>query len=91
MKRIRISEAVSCVAGWLRSQKILVIGLILIVIIALSRSSRAQFILSPCCAILSIGLSSVSGAITNVVGSGLNAFLSTMNIRLKHSSVSKSR
>jgi hypothetical protein len=75
----RIPEAVKKVAEWLRSRKVLVVGLILAVIMAVPRSSPAQFIPSPCCAILSIGLGSVSGAITNVVGSGLNAIRSTMS------------
>jgi len=79
MKTFRISEGASRVAGWLRSRKILLVGLILAMIIAIPRSSPAQFIPSPCCAILSVGLSSVSGAINNVVGSGLNAIRSTMN------------
>jgi len=78
MKTHRIPEAVSRVAGSLRSRKILVVGLMLAVIMAVPRSGPAQFIPSPCCAILSVGLSSVSGAINNVVGSGLNAIRSTM-------------
>jgi hypothetical protein len=49
------------------------------VIIAVPRSSPAQFLPSPCCAILSVGLGSVTGAINNVVGSGLNAIRSTMS------------
>jgi hypothetical protein len=51
----------------------------LAVIMVVPRSSPAQFLPSPCCAILSVGLGSVTGAINNVVGSGLNAIRSTMN------------
>jgi len=79
MKILRIREAVSKVAEWLRSRKVLVVGLIVAVVIAMPRSSPAQFLPSPCCAILSAGLGNVTGAITNVVGSGLNAIRSTMN------------
>jgi len=79
MKKLRIPETVSKVASRLRSQKILVIGLILAAIMLVPRSSTAQFLPSPCCAILSAGLSSVSGAITNVIGVGLNAIRSTMS------------
>lgn len=79
MKTIRIPEVAYKVAGWLRSRKILVVGLILAIIIAIPRSSPAQFIPSPCCAILSVGLGSVTGAINNVVGSGLNVIRSTMS------------
>lgn len=78
MKTIRIPEVASTIARWLRSQKILAVGLILAIVIAIPRSSPAQFIPSPCCAILSIGLSSVSSAISNIVGNGLNTIRSTM-------------
>src|SRR5207245_1981459 len=40
--------------------------------------SESQIFPSPCCAILSAGLSSVASAITNVIGSGLNAINATM-------------
>jgi hypothetical protein len=79
MKNVRFSETVSKVAEWLRSRKILGIGLIILVIMAIPKSSPAQFLPSPCCAILSVGLGSVTGAINNVVGSGLNAIRSTIN------------
>jgi hypothetical protein len=78
MRTIRIPEVASKVAGWVRSRKILAVGLIVAVIIAIPRSSPAQFIPSPCCAILSIGLGSVSSAVSNVVGNGLNTIRSTM-------------
>src|SRR5438309_5655666 len=42
------------------------------------QSSESQILPSPCCAILSAGLSSIASAITNVVGSGLNAINATM-------------
>jgi hypothetical protein len=79
MKTIRIPEVASRVAEWLRSRKVLVVGLMIAVIVAVPRSSPAQFIPSPCCAILSVGLGSVTGAINNVVGSGLNTIRSTMS------------
>ncbi len=79
MKKFRFSEIAGRVAESLRSRKVFVIGLILAAVMAVPRSSPAQFLPSPCCAILSAGLSSVSGAITNVVGNGLSAIRSTMN------------
>jgi hypothetical protein len=54
------------------------IALILFALLLLPRSSEGQFIPSPCCALLSAGLSSVTSAITNVVGGGLNAISSTI-------------
>jgi hypothetical protein len=47
-------------------------------LLLLPRSSQGQIIPSPCCALLSAGLSSITSAMTNVVGSGLNAISSTM-------------
>jgi hypothetical protein len=79
MKTLHIRETVNKVAEWLRSRKILVMGLIIAVIMAVPRSSPAQFLPSPCCAILSAELGSVTRAITNVVGGGLNAIRSTMS------------
>ncbi len=79
MKTLRIRETANKVGGWLRSRGILVIGFILAAVIAVPRSSPAQFLASPSVAILSAGLSSITGAITNVLGGGLNAILSTLN------------
>jgi hypothetical protein len=79
MKKLRIRDTANIVSEWLRSRKILVVGLILVAVLAVPRSSPAQLLPSPCCAILSIGLGSVTGAINNVVGTGLNAIRSTMN------------
>src|SRR5947208_179500 len=50
----------------------------LLVFLVIPQSSEGQIIPSPCCAILSAGLSSVASAITNVIGSGLNAINATM-------------
>jgi hypothetical protein len=76
MKNLHIRETVKQVAEWLRSRKILVVGLILVAVFAVPRSSPAQLLPSPCCAILSIGLASVTGAIHNVVGTGLSTIRS---------------
>src|SRR5713226_5386801 len=51
----------------------------LLVFFLIPQSSESQVFPSPCCAILSAGLSSIASAITNVVGSGLNAINATMN------------
>ena len=60
-----------------RSKAALVV-IALLVFLLIPRSSEGQILPSPCCAILSAGLSSVAGAITNVIGSGLNAINATM-------------
>src|SRR5438093_13215641 len=50
----------------------------LLVFLVIPQSSQGQIFPSPCCAILSAGLSSVASAITNVIGSGLNTINATM-------------
>ncbi len=50
----------------------------LLVFLLIPQSSESQIFPSPCCAILSAGLSAVTSAITNVIGSGLNAINATM-------------
>jgi len=56
-----------------------VIALVLVGALMLPQSSQGQFLPSPCCALLSAGLGSVSSAITNVIGGGLSAIRSTMD------------
>src|SRR5437879_10816348 len=60
-----------------RSRATLVV-IVLLVFMLIPQSSKSQIFPSPCCAILSAGLSSIASAITNVVGSGLNAINATM-------------
>ena len=60
-----------------RSRATLVV-ISLLVFLLIPQSSESQIFPSPCCAILFAGLSSVAGAITNVIGSGLNAINATM-------------
>ena len=51
---------------------------LLTLLLLMPQSYESQILPSPCCAILSAGLSSIASAITNVVGSGLNAINATM-------------
>jgi hypothetical protein len=60
-----------------RSKAALVV-IALLVFLLIPQSSESQIFPSPCCAILSAGLSSVASAITNVIGSGLSAINATM-------------
>jgi|SRR5579872_616914 len=46
---------------------------ILILLIAVPFGARAQFGLDPCCAIISAGLNTISGLLSNVVAKPLNA------------------
>src|SRR5213594_2724732 len=56
----------------------MLVVVMLIVLLFIPQPSNSQILPSPCCAILSAGLSSIASAITNVVGSGLNAINATM-------------
>jgi hypothetical protein len=55
------------------------IAITLVALLIIPQSSQGQFIPSPCCAILSAGLSSIASAITNVIGGALNAINATMS------------
>src|SRR3989442_9618715 len=65
--------------GWLKRRKLAVVSLLVIWALLSPNTSQSQFLPSPCCAILSAGLSSVASAITNVIGGGLNAIRSTIS------------
>src|SRR5438105_15832241 len=55
------------------------IAIVLIALLLIPQSSQSQILPSPCCAILSAGLGSIAGAITNVIGGALNAIGATMS------------
>jgi hypothetical protein len=79
MKDFRVAFSKGAgVCSWLRSRKMSVIAVAALWLLLVPQSSHSQFLPSPCCALLAAGLSSVTNAITNVVGSGLNAISATM-------------
>jgi hypothetical protein len=78
MKRTSVQEALRNVIDKLGARKLACVAALMIAILVIPRPSRAQFIPSPCCAILSAGLGSIASAITNVIGSALNAINSTL-------------
>jgi len=59
-------------------KKRILVAMMLILLLFIPQPSHSQFLPSPCCAILSAGLSSVASAITNVIGGALNAINTTM-------------
>jgi len=59
--------------AWQRKLRFAVLGLVLVLI--RPQPVKSQF-LDPCCAIITAGLSSISSALTHVVGGGLNNILS---------------
>src|SRR6266702_5660909 len=78
MKTTSITEAVRNVRGWVGARKLVLVAIVVIAVLVIPQSSQSQILPSPCCAILSFGLSSIAGAITNVIGSALNAINATM-------------
>ena len=60
-------------------RRLTLIAIALVALLVIPQSSESQIIPSPCCAILSAGLSSIASAITNVIGSGLSAINATMS------------
>ena len=77
MKTASVRDALRTFSGWLGARKLALVAL-LIVVLVIPQPSQSQIIPSPCCAILSAGLGSVAGAISNVVGGALNAINTTM-------------
>jgi len=69
--QIALSKA-KRVCTWVRSSKLSVVTLALLSLLMLPQTSHSQFIPSPCCALLSAGLSSVTNAISNVLGNALS-------------------
>ena len=70
----RVSRTIGRWRGW----NLAVVTVLLTLCLVMPQTMESQILPSPCCAILSAGLSSVAGAITNVIGSGLNTISATM-------------
>ncbi len=71
MKRLR--DALTNGKSWIASHKLRAALLAVVLILAAPWPAEGQF--SPCCAILAAGLSSISSALQNVIGGGLNQIL----------------
>jgi hypothetical protein len=72
--RERMLEAVRNTVLWARRHKLRTASLFLMVLMLWPQPVRSQF-LDPCCAIIGAGLATISKALTNVVGGGLNNIL----------------
>jgi hypothetical protein len=60
---------------WAWGNKVRTIVLLLVLTLAVPSPVRSQFI-DPCCAIMSVGLSTISSTLSSVIGGGLNGILS---------------
>src|SRR5277367_1141100 len=67
-------ESLKTTKNWLFSHKLRAVILALVLMFTAPWPARAQ-IISPCCALLVAGLSSIQSALTKVVGGGLNQIL----------------
>src|ERR1700740_3608455 len=78
MKTEFLVKTAKSIGRCLGGKNLPLVVVLLTLLLLIPRSSQSQILPSPCCAILSAGLSSVSNAITNVIGGSLNAINTTM-------------
>ncbi len=71
---MKLSEMFARALGWSWNHKFRVAFLIFVFAVAAPQQVRSQFV-DPCCAIITAGLSSISSALTSVIGGGLNSIL----------------
>lgn len=70
----QVQEALKTGKSWILGHKLRVAVLVLVLLVIAPWRARGQFI-DPCCAIMAAGLSSISSALQNVIGGGLNQIL----------------
>jgi hypothetical protein len=63
----------------LRGNAFKIAALLVLVVTLMPAPAESQFLPSPCCAILSAGLGSISGALSSVIGGALNTIRTTLN------------
>jgi len=71
----RVIPALKGSLHWAWGHKIRVLALLLIFTLAAPKPLKSQF-LDPCCGILAAGLTTISNALSSVIGGGLNSILS---------------
>jgi hypothetical protein len=64
--------------GWLRKNALRITAPLLLAVFLLPGPAESQFLPSPCCAILSAGLGTISSALNNVIGGALNTIRTTL-------------
>jgi hypothetical protein len=65
--------------GWLRRHTLRVTALLALAVLLMPGPAGSQFLPSPCCAILSTGLGTISSALNNVIGGALNTIRTTLS------------
>ena len=76
--RVAIKQTLQNAGRRCVGRKRMLVAIALVAVLLIPQSSQSQILPSPCCAILSAGLSSIGSAISNVIGSALNAINATM-------------
>jgi hypothetical protein len=71
----KVKPGLRSTIGWARAHRVRVAALVLVFLLALPRPLKSQF-LDPCCAIMAAGLSTISSALSGVIGGGLTSVLS---------------
>src|ERR1017187_6496836 len=76
--KLRQSARQSLARGyrWASAHKLKIAVLVIVFALIAPRPAKTQFI-DPCCAIMQAGLTSISSALSHVIGGGLNSVLST--------------
>jgi hypothetical protein len=73
--KTKISKPFVAAIKWTRSHKLRAAVLLAVLALTMPNPANGQFV-SPCCAILAAGLSTISSTLSSVVGGGLNSILS---------------
>src|SRR5947209_7972510 len=76
--RVAIKQTLQNAGRRCVGRKRMLVAIALVAVLLIPQSSQSQILPSPCCAILSAGLSSIGSAISNVIGGALNAINATM-------------
>src|SRR6516162_8402819 len=70
----QLQDALKTGKSWILGHKLRAAVLALVLLVIAPWPAKGQFV-DPCCAIMAAGLSSISSALQNVIGGGLNQIL----------------
>jgi hypothetical protein len=65
--------------GWPRRNALRITAVLLLAVLLMPGPAESQFLPSPCCAILSTGLGTISSTLSSVIGGALNTIRTTLN------------
>ena len=79
MARQTAWQTVARAIGWLRRNALKITAFLVLAVMLMPGPAESQFLPSPCCAILSTGLGTISSTLSNVVGGALDAIRTTLS------------